>query len=229
MNSMSDIRTENLTKQYQDNQKSITALRGCNLSIESGDCVVITGSRGSGKSSLLHLIGGFDRPTKGKVFLNGIDYSSLSDDELALLRRQEVGCIFQNQDILPDLTVEENLSLPSYYCREKFSESYYEEITERLSLTVSLRLLGKYLPESQRRLAAIARTLIYKPRLLLADDPTRGLSDFSSREIIDLFMDQSYRDKTTLIIVSNNLDVINYADRVIRLCDGIIAEDRRYK
>lgn len=226
---MSDIRLENLVKQYQGNHKNITALSCCNLTIYSGECVVITGSKGSGKSSLLHLIGGYDRPTEGNVYLNGIDYATLTDDELALFRRQEVGCIFQNQDILPDLTVEENLFLPSLFCHVKYAVSYYEEITERLSLTSSLRLLGKYLPESQRRLAAIARTLLYKPKLLLADDPTRGLSDYSIREMIDLFMDQSYRDKTTLIIVSNNHDVINYADRVIRLCDGVIAEDRRYK
>ncbi len=225
---MSDIRVENLTKQYEANQELITALWDCNLSIESGECVVITGSKGSGKSTLLHLIGGYDRPTEGKVYLNGIDYSGLTEDDLAMLRRQEIGCIFQNRDILPELTVEENLRLPFLYCQGKYSSSYYEELIERLRLTASLRLQGKYLPESQRRLAAIARTLLYKPKLLLADDPTRGLSDYSSREIIDLFMDRSYRDKATVVLVSNDYEVINYADRVIWLRDGSIAEDRRF-
>jgi putative ABC transport system ATP-binding protein len=226
---MTDIKIENLTKRYQANQISITALKSCNLSIESGEWVVITGSKGSGKSTLLHLIGGYDRPTEGKVYLNGIDYEALTDDELALLRRQEIGCIFQNGDILPDLTVEENLFLPALYCHGSYSYSYYEEITDRLGLTASLKLLGRYLPESQRRLAAIARTLLYKPRLLLADDPTRGLSDYSSKEMIDLLMDQFYRDKTTVVFVSNDHDLINYADRVIRLREGSIAEDRRFK
>lgn len=223
---MVTIQCSELYKSYQLEDKSIDAVVDCNIQIEEGECVVITGSKDSGKSTLLRLLGGFERPSKGIIYLKKGNMVSLKDDELAILRRKEIGYLFHNDSIIPELTVHENIIMPSILARIKYNEDFYEDLTDRLHISGILTRYPKQLSRNQLQCVAYARALINQPNIILADEPTHQLYQQTGNEILNFLMNMVRLYHKTLIMVSQDPEVIDYADHIIKLNRGRIIEDR---
>ena len=216
-----------LTKLYSVGD-GLFALANVELEVQKGQFVVVTGPSGSGKSTLLNILGGIDRPTHGEVMLNGRKYSRMSEDELALMRRTDMGIVFQFFNLLPELTAAENIGFPMRLLR--WSES---QIVERLSyLTSAVGLAGRAnhypleLSGGEQQRVAIARALCTKPSVVLADEPTGNLDSARSREIMELFARFNREDGQTFVVVTHEQAFLDYADVVIHLVDGQVTERR---
>ena len=183
---MNILKVENLTKIYTMGETKVYALNDVSLTVDKGEYVAIVGPSGSGKSTLLHLLGGVDRPTSGKVFVNGIDIYKLNNDKLAIFRRNEVGLIYQFYNLIPILTVEENIKLPCLLDKKVVDEDYYQDIIKTLNLKSRINHLPNQLSGGQQQRVAIGRALINRPAIILADEPTGNLDSKSSDEIIEL-------------------------------------------
>lgn len=223
---MTVIKATNLTKYYNDDFNSIRALINCNLEIDQGEFVVVTGSSGSGKSTLLHLLGGFDLPSSGKVYLNQKDMASLGEDERAFVCRQEIGYIFQNYHLFPDLSVYTNIILPSLLDHRDYDRDYFNEVVQALKLSKFIKKSPKHLSSAQQQCVAIARALVNQPRILLADEPTECLDDNIISVVLDLLMNSIQKYSQTLVMATHNPNMLLFADRLIRLKFGEITEDR---
>ena len=204
------------------------ALANVELEVQKGQFVVVTGPSGSGKSTLLNILGGIDRPTHGEVILNGRKYSRMSEDELALMRRTDMGIVFQFFNLLPELTAAENIGFPMRLLR--WSES---QVIERLSYLMSaVGLVGRAnhypleLSGGEQQRVAIARALATKPAVVLADEPTGNLDSAKSREIMELFARFNREDGQTFVVVTHEQAFLDYADVVVRLVDGQVTERR---
>ena len=196
------------------------------FSVESGEFVAIVGSSGSGKSTLLHLLGGVDRPTSGKVFVNGKDIYSLKDDELAIFRRREVGLIYQFYNLIPILNVEENITLPCDLDRKDVPKEELDELLKVLGLENRRKHLPNELSGGQQQRVAIGRALINHPAIVLADEPTGNLDSKSSDEIVQLLKTSNKKYNQTIIMITHNPEIAKVADRIIRIEDGKIVEDK---
>ncbi|HEK5058709.1 TPA: ABC transporter ATP-binding protein, partial [Clostridioides difficile] len=183
---MEILKCENLTKIYGSNQTRVTALNNVNLSVQKGDFVSIVGASGSGKSTLLHLLGGVDRPTSGKIYVEDTEISSLKEEALAVFRRRKVGLIYQFYNLIPTLDVRKNILLPMLLDKRKVDEDRFSEIVSILGLSDRLNHLPSQLSGGQQQRVSIARSLIYRPAILLADEPTGNLDRKNSEEIVDL-------------------------------------------
>lgn len=222
---MEILKVENLTKIYGSGENLVNAVDDVSFSVEKGEFVAIVGASGSGKSTLLHLIGGVDRPTSGKIFVDGNDISKMNDDKLAVFRRRQVGIVYQFYNLIPILTVEENITLPCDLDGRGVDRERLEMILDSFGLRARRKHLPNQLSGGQQQRTSIARALINNPSLVLADEPTGNLDSKSSEEVMSMLKmcNQSYGQ--TVIMITHNLDIAKQADRIITISDGKIVEE----
>ena len=219
---MEAIRLEKVTKIYGSQENQVLALHNVDLSIEAGTITSIVGASGSGKSTMLHIIGGVDNPTSGHVIIDGKDITKFSDDELAVFRRRKVGFVFQAYHLIPVLTVEENITMPILLDHRKPDPEYVARIIDLLGLSDRKTHLPNQLSGGQQQRAAIARALANKPSLILADEPTGALDSKNGEEVMTLLKRSVREFGQTLVLITHNLDLAREADTIIRLSDGEI-------
>ena len=222
---MEILKVENLRKEYGEGNSRVIALDGVNLTIKRGEFVAIVGPSGSGKSTLLHIIGGVDSPDDGKVYIDGNDISKYSSKELALFRRRKVGLIYQFYNLIPNLSVRHNIELPLKLDKRKISEKDLADIVKKLGIESKMDSFPSELSGGQQQRVAIARSLIYNPSIILADEPTGNLDRQNSKEIIDIFR---YFNKTlnqTIILITHDEEIALRANRIITVVDGKIVGD----
>lgn len=222
---MEILKVENLTKTYGSGENLVHAVDDVSFSVEKGEFLAIVGASGSGKSTLLHLIGGVDRPTSGKIFVDGNDISKMNDDKLAVFRRRQVGIVYQFYNLIPILTVEENITLPCDLDGRGVDRERLEMILDSFGLRARRKHLPNQLSGGQQQRTSIARALINNPSLVLADEPTGNLDSKSSEEVMSMLKmcNQSYGQ--TVIMITHNLDIAKQADRIITISDGKIVEE----
>ena len=221
---MEILKVENLSKKYGKGESEVVAVDNVSFSVEKGEFLAIVGSSGSGKSTLLHLLGGVDRPTSGKVYVDGKDIYSLSDDNLAIFRRRQVGIIYQFYNLIPILNVEENITLPCDLDGNKVDEKRLNELLKSLGLENRRKHLPNELSGGQQQRVSIGRALINNPAIILADEPTGNLDSKASEEIVELLKLTNKKYKQTIIMITHNLEIANEADRVLRIEDGKIVK-----
>jgi len=219
---MEILKVEHLSKYYGKGTTEVKALDDVSFTVEKGEFVAIIGASGSGKSTLLHLIGGVDRPTKGKVFIEGNDIFSLSDDNLAIFRRRQVGLIYQFYNLLPILNVEENITLPVELDGKKVDQKELDELLNTLGLSERRKHLPNELSGGQQQRTSIGRAMINHPAIILADEPTGNLDSKASEEIVELLKLSNKKYNQTIIMITHNLELASAADRIIKLEDGKI-------
>lgn len=223
---MEILKCENVTKIYDNGETQQKALDNINLSVNKGEFVAIVGASGSGKSTLLHLIGTVDKATSGKIYIDGKDISSLNKEKSAIFRRRKVGLIYQFYNLIPTLTVEQNILLPFKLDKKNFNESYFYEIISILGLQEKLSSYPNQLSGGQQQRTAIARALMYRPTIILADEPTGNLDRKNSQEIIDLLKLSNKSYNQTIILITHDENVALQADRIITIEDGKIVSDK---
>lgn len=224
---MEIVRTENLSRTYGNGENLVKAIDGVTLKIEKGEFIAIVGPSGSGKSTLLHLLGGVDNPSSGKIFIDGNDISKYSSKELALFRRRKVGLIYQFYNLIPNLTVRHNIELPLKLDKRKVNEKDLLDICEKLGIRDKLNNFPSTLSGGQQQRVAIARSLIYSPSLVLADEPTGNLDRENSREIIEILKYFNRTLKQTIIVITHDESIALEAERVITIVDGKVVGDEK--
>ena len=224
---MEILRCENVTKIYDNGETQLKALDNVSLSVDKGEFVAIVGASGSGKSTLLHIIGTVDKATSGKVYIDGKDITNLSKERSAIFRRRKIGLIYQFYNLIPTLTVEQNILLPLRLDKKAFNESYLYEIASTLGLLDKLGNYPNQLSGGQQQRTAIARALIYRPAIILADEPTGNLDRKNSTEIIDLLKLSNKNYNQTVILITHDENIALQADRIITIEDGRIISDSK--
>lgn len=222
---MEIVRTENLSKTYGSGENLVRAIDDVNLKIEKGEFIAIVGPSGSGKSTLLHLLGGVDNPSSGKIFIDSNDISKYSSKELALFRRRKVGLIYQFYNLIPNLTVRHNIELPLKLDKRKINEEALLDTVRKLGIENKLDSFPSELSGGQQQRVAIARSLIYSPSLVLADEPTGNLDRENSREIIEILKYFNRTLKQTIIVITHDESIALEAERVITIVDGKVVGD----
>lgn len=223
-----DILTcEGVSKVYGSGDNQVTALSGINLTVERGEFVAITGASGSGKSTLLHILGSVDKPTGGRVIIDGTDLADLNQTQAAVFRRRKVGLVYQFYNLIPTLTVRKNILMPLALDRKKPDQAYFDKIVSALGISEKLEALPHQLSGGQQQRVAIARSLIYRPALLLADEPTGNLDQKNSREIMDMLKLSNRNLEQTILLITHDEKVALEADRIITIADGRIVGDER--
>ena len=224
---MEILKVQNLTKTYGKGETKINAVDNISFTVDKGEFVAIVGASGSGKSSLLHLIGGVDRPTSGKVFIDGKDIYSLDNDNLAIFRRRQIGLIYQFYNLISILNVEENITLPCDLDGGDVDKQRLEELLKTLGLENRKTHLPNQLSGGQQQRVSIGRAMINNPAIMLADEPTGNLDSKASEEIISLLKLSNKKFNQTVIIITHDLEIAKEADRVITIEDGKILKDER--
>ena len=215
---MEVLRAENISKIYCQNAVSLQALRSVSVTIQKGEFVAVLGRSGSGKSTLLNILAGLDRPSEGKVYIDGTDIFNLSEEKRTLLRREKIGFVFQAYELLHSLTVTENIRLPEL----TKDAQYVEELLDALKIRQYEKSYPDQLSGGEQQRTAIARALVNHPPILFADEPTGNLDSRTERVVIDLLKNLAAKYGTSILIVTHNEDLVKDADRVIRLEDGEI-------
>ena len=216
------LQTKDLKKYYGAGDTQVKALDGVDLSIQQGEFVAIVGTSGSGKSTLLHMLGGLDRPTSGSVTVDGKDIFALKDEALTIFRRRKIGFVFQSYNLVPVLSVWENIVLPVELDGRKVDETYMEEVIATLGLEKKLRSLPGQLSGGQQQRVAIARALATKPAILLADEPTGNLDSRTSQDVLSLMKVTGQKFAQTMVMITHNEEIAQMADRIVRIEDGRI-------
>ena len=222
---MKILEVRNLTKIYGQDDNQVIALKDVSFTVDKGEFIAIVGSSGSGKSTLLHLIGGVDKTTSGDVIINGVNVYQQNEEQLAILRRREVGLIYQFYNLIPVLTVAENMTLPVLLDNQKFTHDRFEELIHILNLENRKNHLPKELSGGQQQRVSIGRALMNAPSIVLADEPTGNLDSKNSREIVDLLKLTQRKYKQTLIMITHDERIAMQADRIIVIEDGQIKKD----
>lgn len=222
---MDILKVEHLTKIYGKGENAVYALNDVSFSVRKGEFVAIIGPSGSGKSTLLHILGGVDRPTDGKVFLEGNDVYAQNESQLAIFRRRQVGLIYQFYNLIPTLNVRKNILLPILLDGQKPDEDRFDQLVTTLGLSDRLNHYPRELSGGQQQRAAIARSLIYQPAILLADEPTGNLDRRNSDETMELLQLSSQQYKQTVLLITHDEKTALRADRIITLEDGKIVSD----
>lgn len=222
---MEILKIEHLSKMYGKGESAVKALDDVSFSVRKGQFVAIIGPSGSGKSTLLHMLGGVDRPTGGKVFVEGTDMYSLDETQLAIFRRRQIGLIYQFFNLIPVLTVEENITLPLLLDNQKVDQQQLDGLVKTLNLQQRLHHLPNQLSGGQQQRVSIGRALISNPAIMLADEPTGNLDSKNSSEIVDLLKMLNKTYHQTLIVITHDERIALQADRVISIEDGRIAKD----
>ena len=219
---MTILETRDLKKYYGAGDTQVKALDGVDLNIQQGEFVAIVGTSGSGKSTLLHMLGGLDRPTSGTVIVDGKDIFALKDEALTIFRRRKIGFVFQAYNLVPVLSVWENIVLPVELDGRKVDEAYVEEVIATLGLEKKLRNLPGQLSGGQQQRVAIARALATKPAILLADEPTGNLDSRTSQDVLGLMKVTGQKFAQTMVMITHNEEIAQMADRIVRIEDGRI-------
>ena len=224
---MEILKVENLCKRYGEKDTEVVALDNVSFTVEKGEFVAIIGASGSGKSTLLHLIVGVDRPTSGRVFIDGTDIYELNADKLAIFRRRQVGLIYQFYNLIPILNVVENITLPCRLDGKEVKEERLEELLEILNLKNRKEHLPNQLSGGQQQRVSIGRAIVNYPAIVLADEPTGNLDSKASREIIDLLKMSNQKYNQTVIVITHDENIALEADRILTIDDGKIVKDER--
>ena len=222
---MEILKCEGVRKVYGSGSSQVTALDGIDLSVSKGEFAAIVGASGSGKSTLLHILGSVDKPTEGKVIVDGTDLSTLNQTQAAIFRRRKVGLVYQFYNLIPTLTVRKNILLPLALDHKKPNQEYFEKVVSSLGLSEKLEALPSHLSGGQQQRAAIARSLIYRPALLLADEPTGNLDQKNSREVIDMLKISNRSLEQTILLITHDEKTALMAERILTLEDGKIVRD----
>ena len=219
---MTVLETKDLKKYYGSGDTQVKALDGVDLTVENGEFVAIVGTSGSGKSTLLHMLGGLDRPTGGSVLVEGRDIFALKDEELTIFRRRKIGFVFQSYNLVPVLTVYDNIVLPIQLDGGRVDEAYVNQVIEALGLEQKLDRLPNQLSGGQQQRVAIARALATKPAILLADEPTGNLDSRTSQDVLSLMKTTGQKFAQTMVMITHNEEIAQLADRIVRIEDGRI-------
>ena len=220
------LKCEGLKKVY-GSHNPVTALDGIDLSVNKGEFVAIVGASGSGKSTLLHILGTVDTPTEGKVWINGEDISKLSRTQAAIFRRRKVGLVYQFYNLIPTITVRNNILMPLLLDKKKVNDEYFSQIVSQLGIEDKLDAMPNQLSGGQQQRVAIARALIYRPALLLADEPTGNLDQTNSREIVEMLKLSNRNLNQTILLITHDEKIALEADRIITIEDGRIIKDEK--
>lgn len=221
------VRTEELKKYYPLGTHTVKALDGVNLTVKEGEFVAITGKSGSGKSTLLHMLGALDVPTSGEVYIDGKSLASMTREEQAVFRRRKVGVVFQSYNLIPDLSVYENIVLPIELDGGYVDKVYIEELLRQLKIEDKRDALPGTLSGGQQQRTAIARALSYKPAILLADEPTGNLDTQTSHDVMGLLKTVARKYQQTTILITHDMDVAQLSDRIVYMEDGKIRKERK--
>ena len=224
---MEILRCEGIKKVYGTGNNRVAALQKVDLSVEKGEFVAIVGASGSGKSTLLHILGSVDKPTEGKVIIEGTDISTLNQTGAAIFRRRRVGLVYQFYNLIPTLTIRKNILMPLLLDKKKPNQEYFEQVVSSLGIADKLESLPNQLSGGQQQRAAIARSLIYRPALLLADEPTGNLDQKNSREIIDMLKLSNRNLKQTILLITHDEKIALETDRIVTIEDGQIISDEK--
>ncbi len=224
---MNILTCEGVRKMYGSGNNQVTALDGIDLTMGKGEFVAVIGASGSGKSTLLHILGSVDKPTSGKVTIDGTDLSKLNQTQAAIFRRRKVGLVYQFYNLIPTLTVQKNILMPLALDKKKPNKEYFEKIVRSLGIAERLEALPNQLSGGQQQRVAIARSLIYRPALLLADEPTGNLDQKNSKEIIDMLKLSNRNLEQTIVLITHDEKVALEADRIITIEDGHIISDEK--
>ena len=224
---MNILTCEGVCKMYGSGNNQVTALDGINLKVGKGEFVAVIGASGSGKSTLLHILGSVDKPTSGKVTIDGTDLSKLNQTQAAIFRRRKVGLVYQFYNLIPTLTVQKNILMPLALDKKKPNKEYFEKIVRSLGIDERLEALPNQLSGGQQQRVAIARSLIYRPALLLADELTGNLDQKNSKEIIDMLKLSNRNLEQTIVLITHDEKVALEADRIITIEDGHIISDEK--
>ena len=219
------LRCNGIEKVFGTGSNQVTALNGISLSIEKGEFVAIIGASGSGKSTLLHILGSVDKPTKGTVTIDGVDLSGLNATDAAIFRRRKVGLVYQFYNLIPTLTAEKNILMPMLLDKRKPDLEYFNMIVKTLGIEDKLESLPSQLSGGQQQRVAIARSLIYRPAILFADEPTGNLDQKNSKEIIDLLKLSNRNLKQTILLITHDEKIALEADRIVAIEDGQVVSD----
>lgn len=218
------LEVENLSKTYGQGEAAVHALRGATFTVPKGEFVAVVGESGSGKSTLLNLIGGLDTPTGGKVRIDGKDIFAMKDRSLTVFRRRNIGFVFQSFNLIPELTVEQNILFPVLLDYQTPDRGYLEELLEVLGLTQRRYHLPGQLSGGQQQRAAIGRALITRPALILADEPTGNLDTRNSGEVIALLKKASRTYEQTIVMITHSRTIAQTADRILQVSDGVVTD-----
>ena len=224
---MNILTCEGVRKIYGSGNNQVAALDGIDLTVGKGEFVAVIGASGSGKSTLLHILGSVDKPTSGKVTIDGTDLSKLNQTQAAIFRRRKVGLVYQFYNLIPTLTVKKNILMPLALDKKKPNKEYFEKIVRTLGIAERLEALPNQLSGGQQQRVAIARSLIYRPALLLADEPTGNLDQKNSKEIIDMLKLSNRNLEQTIVLITHDENVALEADRIITIEDGHIISDEK--
>ena len=224
---MEILKCDGVRKVYGSGNNQVVALDHIDLSVEKGEFVAIVGASGSGKSTLLHILGSVDQPTEGRVMIGGTDISTLSRTQSAIFRRRKVGLVYQFYNLIPTLTIRKNILMPLLLDKKKPNQEYFEQVVKALGIDDKLESLPGQLSGGQQQRAAIARSLIYRPALLLADEPTGNLDQKNTREIIDMLKLSNRNLNQTILLITHDEKVALEADRIVTIEDGRIISDER--
>ena len=224
---MAILETCDLRKIYGIGDTEVKALDGVDLTVEKGEFLAVVGTSGSGKSTLLHMLGGLDRPTSGTVYVDGQDIFALKDEALTIFRRRKIGFVFQAYNLVPALSVYENIVLPVQLDGSRPDEAYVQQIIETLGLEKKLKNLPNNLSGGQQQRVAIARALSAKPAIILADEPTGNLDSATSQDVLGLLKITGRKFAQTIVMITHNEEIAQMADRIIRIEDGRIVGGER--
>lgn len=219
---MSILQTKDLKKYYGSGETQVKALDSVNLTVENGEFVAIVGTSGSGKTTLLHMLGGLDRPTSGEVIVDGQNLLTLKDEALTIFRRRKIGFVFQSYNLVPVLSVWENIILPVQLDGRKVDMPYVEELISTLGLERKLHNLPNQLSGGQQQRVAIARAMAAKPAILLADEPTGNLDSKTSQDVLSLMKVTGQKFSQTMVMITHNEEIAQMAHRIVRVEDGQI-------
>ena len=218
------MEVSNLSKTYGTGETAVHALKGATFSVPKGEFVAVVGESGSGKSTLLNMIGALDTPTSGKVFIDGKDIFSMKDRNRTVFRRRNIGFVFQSFNLIPELTVEQNIVFPLLLDYQKPNQAYLEELLGVLNLTARRNHLPSQLSGGQQQRVAIGRALITRPALILADEPTGNLDTQNTSEVVALLKEASRKYEQTIIIITHSKSIAQTADRILQVSDGVLTD-----
>lgn len=226
---MNLLTVKKLTKIYGDGDARVEALKNVSFNITKGEFVAVVGESGSGKTTLFNTLGALDTPTKGQVFIDGKDIFSMKEEQLTIFRRRSIGFIFQSYNLIPELSVEQNIIFPLLLDYQKPDQAYVEELLEVLGLRERRSHLPRQLSGGQQQRVAIGRALVTRPMLILADEPTGNLDTRNSCEIMQLLRDSNREFGQTMIVITHDEEIALAADRIIAVEDGRIVRDERIR
>lgn len=221
------LQTSGLKKYYGEGEAQVRALDGINLTVERGEFIAIVGASGSGKSTLLHLLGGIDRPTAGSVQINGTSLYDLNDEQITLFRRRRIGFIFQNYNLIPSLTVWDNIMLPMALDGQMADHEFLKEVVAVLGIQKKLKMMPNNLSGGEQQRVAIARAISTKPAIILADELTGNLDHKTSDNVVGLLKVTSHEFHQTILMITHNSELAKMADRMIQMEDGKLLPDLR--